>query len=324
MDLIDRNPNRWLPARVDWGEAAEAQVMWLYGEDQRFAEPFLQETLNAWMRRPVNAAFAPVTSLERLRARALTSPGLAPTGFIFHVSRCGSTLLARLLAHAPRTLVLSEPPPLDAIVRANHRGHRMDEALQIETLRAMVSALGQARAPGQNRLFIKLDAWHALQAPLLRAAFPDTPWVFLYRDPLEVMVSQLGQRGMHTVPGVLPGRLINVTDPSTASPEDYCARVLGAIYAAGLEAHTPGKSLLINYDDLPDAISPVARHFGLDADEPAFRAALALEVRSDAKRGGAFTPDGAAKRTRATPAARRAVETWLTPVYERIEYLRAA
>ena len=322
MELIDREPGRWMPARVRWGAAAEAQVTWIHGEDERFTEPFLEDTFNAWMRRPVNSAFAPVTSLERLRARAAALPGIQPTGFIFHVSRCGSTLLARLLAQAANALVLSEPPPLDAIVRANHREPRMDEALQIETLRAMVSALGQPRAPGQNRLFIKLDAWHVLQAPLLRAAFPDTPWVFLYRDPLEVMVSHLRQRGMHTVPGVLPPSLVGVTDPSAVSPEDYCARVLGAIYAAGLAAHAPGCSLLVNYQDLPEAMDSIARHFGLDPDEPGFRAALAAEKGVDAKRGGAFAPDGAAKRAEATPTAQQAVAHGLISIYERIEQVR--
>ncbi|WP_436358057.1 sulfotransferase [Brevundimonas sp. CEF1] len=324
MELMDRHPAHWLPARLFWGEEAEAQVTWLHGEDEQFSESFLQDTFNVWMRRPINAAFAPVTSLERLRARAASLPGIAPTGFIFHVSRCGSTLLSRLLAQAPDTLVLSEPPPFDAIVRANHRARRMTEALQIDTLRAMASALGQPRTPGQNRLFIKLDAWHALQAPLLRAAFPDTPWVFLYRNPIEVMVSQLRQRGMHTVPGVLPPALIGGADPSAVSPEDYCAKVLGAIFAAGLAMHTPGRSLLINYSDLPNAINPIARHFGLDPNDPDFQTALARELKTDAKRGGDFTPDSVTKRAEATPAIHAATMAWLTAIYDQLEDARRA
>lgn len=324
MELMDRHPAHWLPARLLWSEGAEAQVTWLHGEDERFSESFLQETFNSWMRRPINAAFAPVTSLEKLRARATALPGIPPTGFIFHVSRCGSTLLARLLAQAPNTLVLSEPPPFDAIVRANHYACRMSRSLQINTLRAMVSALGQSRASGQNRLFIKLDAWHALHAPLLREAFPDTPWVFLYRNPLEVMVSQLRQRGMHTVPGVLPSTLIGGTDPSAVSSEEYCAKVLRAIYAAGLAAHTPGRSLLINYSHLPDMIDAIARHFGLDPNDPDFKTGLALVTKTDAKRGGKFTPDAAEKRAEATLAAHSATATWLTPIYDQLEAARMA
>jgi hypothetical protein len=52
----------------------------------------------------------------------------------------------------------------------------------------MVAALGQARA-GETRLFLKLDCWHMRDLPLFRRAFPNTPWVFLYRDPVEVLVS---------------------------------------------------------------------------------------------------------------------------------------
>jgi hypothetical protein len=47
------------------------------------------------------------------------------------------------------------------------------------------------------------------------------------------------------------------------SPEEYCARILGNIYQTGLDDHQPGKSRLINYQDLPDAIwSTIADTFG--------------------------------------------------------------
>ena len=35
------------------------------------------------------------------------------------------------------------------------------------------------------------DALPSKQLPLFRAAFPKTPWIFIYRDPVEVMVSLL-------------------------------------------------------------------------------------------------------------------------------------
>ena len=36
-------------------------------------------------------------------------PALEPSGFVFHLSRCGSTLIANSLQTAPKALVLSEP-----------------------------------------------------------------------------------------------------------------------------------------------------------------------------------------------------------------------
>ena len=42
----------------------------------------------------------------------------AVTGLIFHLARCGSTLLARLLAEDPNTLVLNEPDVLNTLLLA--------------------------------------------------------------------------------------------------------------------------------------------------------------------------------------------------------------
>ena len=57
-----------------------------------------------------------------------------------------------------------------------------------------------------------------------RHAFPDTPCVFLYRDPVEVIVSHLGHRGDHMVPGTLPEDIIGIsTDEIRPTAEQYLA-----------------------------------------------------------------------------------------------------
>ncbi len=70
-------------------------------------------------------------------------------------------------------------------------------------LRGMLSALGQRRNGDEKKFFVKFDSWHTINLPLIRRAFPDVPWIFLYRDPLEVMVSQLRQGALNTVPGFI-------------------------------------------------------------------------------------------------------------------------
>ena len=53
----------------------------------------------------------------------------------------------------------------------------------------MMSALGQCREAGQDRLFVKFDAWNVLPDPAhSRRLFPEVPSVFIYL-PVEVMVS---------------------------------------------------------------------------------------------------------------------------------------
>src|SRR5678816_558328 len=104
---------------------------------------------------------------------------------IFHMSRCGSTLVAQMLAALERNIVISEARPIDQVL-----GAKVDEERRIAWLRWIVNALAQRRRPAEEFFFIKLDAWHVLHLPLIQRAFPNTPWVFLYRDPIEVMVSQ--------------------------------------------------------------------------------------------------------------------------------------
>lgn len=316
----------WLPGQVRWDDPAvgEATVDWLHCEDRRFTEPFLENTFQKAMRRPFNVLFRHRTPLESLERWAEASPGIAPTGFIFHVSRCGSTLLAGLLGALPGTLVLSEPAPVDNLVCANEKQARLEEPRQIALLRAMVSALGQRREPGQDRLFVKFDAWHTLHFPLIRAAFPDVPWVFLYRDPVEVLVSALRQRGLHTVPGYLDAARLGLDQGEIFAmpPEEYGARVLSAIYQAGLEAHVPGRSLLVNYTQLPEAAwTTVAAHFGLEPD-PGQIALLRDRAQWNAKSGMSFEPDSEQKQETASDAQREMATRFVQSVYSELEAAR--
>ncbi|GAA0647866.1 sulfotransferase family protein [Brevundimonas lenta] len=309
----------WLPGRIFWNDAdVEAStVEWLHCDLPRFDEPFLDDTYALLTRRPANVLFRRRTSLAELEAWAADSPGIPPTGFVFHVSRCGSTLLARLLGSLDHALVLSEPGPVDSIIRA---GDRLGRDRQISLLRAIVSALGQPRTPGQNRLFIKFDAWNTLHLPLVRAAFPEVPWVFLHRDPVEVLVSALTRRGVHTVPGFLPPAHFGLADADARDPQAYAARVLGAIYQAGLDHHDPARGLALNYTALPGAAwTIVARHFGLTptaGEVEALRAASAVNP----KQGDApFQADGAAKRDAASPEVRALADRWMRPAYQALE-----
>jgi hypothetical protein len=157
-------PPGWLPAEVDWRPRGDLAMV----RPTAAAEPFYADDVT-------RAGYRPLNRLVRLRT-PLPAPGdrpsRAPDGLIFHMSRCGSTLAAQMLAASPANVVISEAPPIDAVLRLE-----ADDETKVARLRAMVAALGQARA-GESRLFLKLDCWHVRDLPLFRRAFPDTPWVF--------------------------------------------------------------------------------------------------------------------------------------------------
>ena len=174
----------WVPVAVD-GDAVE----WRHLPGQRFTEPFFEDTLR---RHPP----APVRRITRAEAVewAARHPGLAPTGFVFHLSRCGSTLVAQMLAAVEENRVTSEPPAADQALAAGDPG----------LVGAILSALARPNA-GETRFFVKFDCWHIHHYALVRRVFPSVPAIFLYRDPLEVLVSQMRNPGMWTVgSGELP------------------------------------------------------------------------------------------------------------------------
>jgi hypothetical protein len=305
----------WLPARVR-RDGAGLVLDWAYVGARRLTEPFYADSLAA--ARGDGAGPLVSTPLADLARWSDRQPSLEPTGLIFHMSRCGSTLASQMLAASRANIVVSEAGPIDAAVRLEG-----DDRDRVQLLRAMVAALGQVRNPGETRYFLKLDSWHACALPLFRAAFPRTPWAFLYRDPAAVMVSHARRTGMQMVGDlVLPG-FYGLRPGGQTWAEDYWAQVLGAICAAVLREYTAGGGLLANYDELPDALwARLLPHFGVTP-TPDDVEAMAAAATFDAKAPGArFTPDTAAKQGEVTPLIEAAVQRHLAGIHAQLEALR--
>jgi len=236
---------------------------------------------------------------------------------IFHMTHCGSTLVAQMLASLPANVVLSEPRPIEWILRAAIHGVSEDRLVQ--WLRAIVGALGRRRHPHERDLFIKFNGWHVLALPLLRRAFPQAPWAFIYREPVEVLV-RMAQR----FPGEVEPALVGLTWQQVAAlpMEQYCAVILRAICSAAVEQHAQGGGLLIDHGELPEAAcTRLVGHFGLHY-EAAELAGMRAAARFDAKQPTRpYSDDRAAKRSVATPVIRHAAETLLDPLRARLHAL---
>jgi hypothetical protein len=318
--LLPRPPPGWLPAQI-CGSGAQAWIDWAYFGARRLRDPAFEQSLQAALRRPLNALVRIATPLHALASR---SGAPAPSGLIFHMSRCGSTLAAQMLAAIDRYIVVSEAAPIDQSVQ-------IAAALsppRIDGLKAMMEAFAPSRIGDDARYFIKLDCWHTLALPVFRQAFPAVPWVFLYRRPEEVMVSQLWRRGVQLIPDLVAPSVFGLERPSGAPTEDYWARVLAAICQPVIEAQTTpwagrGGGLLVNYEELPQALwTRILPHFGVapNTDEISRMTAAA---RYDAKAPQmAFVGDVEAKRSAVTDPVRIACERRLHSPYRRLEALR--
>ncbi|SDH96841.1 sulfotransferase family protein [Pseudomonas panipatensis] len=314
------NLRQWLPIRA-WHQDDDWRIDWCWFADRPLREAFFQDSVQNALRLPVNQALRRETPIAALLDWQRSSPGLAPRAFIQHASRCGSTLLAQMLASLDSHLVLSEPPPLDSLLRAQ-RLSSASAAQQRDWLAALLSAYGQPRR-GEQALVIKLDAWNIFEAEWLRAIYPQTPWLFVYREPLEIVASHLRQPGRHMVPGLIgPSGLDQwLGDAAGESRASYVARCTGAILQRGLEECRRLGGIPLNYNELPGACwGRLADVLGISAaDLPRLRDSAGF----DSKHAGmAFRPDGESKRASLDAASREQVERWARAPYLALERLR--
>ncbi len=313
----------WTPIRLIRKDSG-FWVDWCRFGGRRFTEPFFEDSVTLALQSPFNLAFRQETPIEQMLEWARTRPGIAPTVFIFHASRCGSTLLAQMLAALNHYIVVSEAPMIDALLRLRHTRPDISEDTHIEWIRALLSALAQP-LHGERHFAVKFDAWNILEFELLRRAFPETPCIYLYRDPAEIGASQMAMRGSYMVPGRLdPSPFgFDLMESIAWPPEEYIARVLGRMFEAGRAVCSGAKVMPVHYCELPDlAWTTLRPALGL-ADHPADIETMSKAARRDAKNPQLeFAPGEARKPREVSDALRAQIEQWTTPAYRQLEALR--
>lgn len=274
-------------------------------------DAFMQETV---------ARVAAAESVVRIARQDLdrAAPGSAPAGLIFHVARCGSTLISQLLKQHGDCVVYAEPLPFNELLLPPQRWPR---ALLVGALRS----LGEAFARHAGRPYvIKFSSWNTFFCDLLAEAFPDTPWVLSLRDPVEVCVSLVRRP---------PGWLRNAAGPvasfaglidpegAAGSADEYAARLYGAFCESAARLG-PQRGRLVTYETLPGAVwERVAPHFSLVSSAEQ-RQRMADAARYDAKappgKAAAFVGDASGKQAAASDVLRRAVDTFARPPLARL------
>lgn len=286
-------------------------VEWLDTDTIRYTEPFFEQTLRRLRRLESNrtggARYTP--------AATLVSRGndVEPTAFVFHASRCGSTLVCQMLASLDDSVVVSEAPVIDDILRAHRRDPSIDDRQRTAWLRGAVTALCQPGAERPRRRVVKLDAWHIFELDLIRAAFPGVPFVFVYRNPLEILVSIANMPSLAVVRDTItPAQLgISPAERDALTPTELAAAAVGAYYRAA----TSHRAVLapMSYSDMPGVVwreLPGPRFSPGDVER--MRVAAARDAKEPSQR---FTPDAEAKARSASPEVRRACARWTGGAY---------
>jgi hypothetical protein len=320
------NLKGWIPIRVVWKEG-RPMIDWSLFGTKRFTDPFFDLTVERHLLHPFHSVFRRQTPIEVLGDWYAESRGVTPTGFIFHQSRSGSTLAGQMLAALEQNIVLSEPMPVDSILRASFRDPSISEEKRAEWLRWMVSALGQRRVGPEQHLYIKFDCWSLAELPVIRRAFPQTPWIFLYRNPVEILVSQIEQPASWTFPGVVHPAAFRLAaaDMLELPHAEYCARVLARTGELALAYGRQEHGRLVNYEELPTAVwTTLPEYFGAhysSADLERMWVAAGCNAKSPRL---TFASDSQGKQERASEATWELARKWLLPVYNELEAMRSA
>jgi len=231
---VDATPalRNWIPYKLFF-EEKEPLCRWLFVGENEFTEPFFDETILKCRADGPNRSMKSVSSLEVLPALSESIEAIKPSAFIFHISRCGSTLACQLLSLNPCNIVLSEVPFFDELLRYRIGG---SEEYSPGLLKAAISFYGMKRKNNQDRLVIKTDSWHIFFYSRLRKLYPGVPFILLYRRPDEVDRSQQKRKGMQAVPGLIEPELFGFdkNDIDHIPREEYMFKVLEKYFAAFL------------------------------------------------------------------------------------------
>lgn len=211
------------------------------------------------------------TDLSLLARPDFALDTVAPSVFIFHMSRCGSSVLARVLARSPSVLVMSEVPGVNQLLRAlfgEGLERRSPDAGRLRILRNFIGALARKRELPSRYFAVKFSSWNALLLPAFRAAFPEVPCLFLHRDPAEVIVSLLHRpAGFVSDQGSVRSRGLTGLDSESLDAldrVDYIAACLQPLMRAA--SSSPGIDLLAYRDLTKDALPRLLDHLGIACD----------------------------------------------------------
>jgi hypothetical protein len=194
-----------LPLDLDVSADVSVAVLAARVTPQQFSEPFFVDTLAARFSIPVDdrsggseafirplifeASTLPILSMPAVDfVRTAAQADDEKLRFIFHMSRCGSTLATQLLAQVAEGHVISEAHIINRILSPLTP---LPRGLRSDLLRASIGALQGCRPSTAAWTCIKFRSWNCLFARQILDICPRAPWVFSHRDGLEVMASVL-------------------------------------------------------------------------------------------------------------------------------------
>jgi len=291
---------------------------------------------------------------------------VAPTAVVFHETRCGSTLISNTMASfmPKHTRVYSEsPPPVDALRacdddRSHEGGKRhCDPGAQDALIQDVFYMMGRiTRIERPQFVFYKIQSIGSHSIDAFVRAMPDTPWLFAYRDSVEIMMSHFKnyQMGNPLSSSFFPVCLRSFGKPNPnpvlkslveaqgstvdqLTKEEFCAAHLASLAESAVREHdkvvgsgskTP--HWFVNYSELPNriwgTILPAVTRGLVEIDQTAIAKMQQIghtySKGRGQKAGQRWHEDSTLKQGNAPAVVKDAVAKFLDPVYKRMESIR--
>jgi hypothetical protein len=225
--------------------------------------------------------------------------------------------VSQLLKRIDGLSVYSQPPVINNILMPPSA---WTPRMTVDALRLAASLFAKHAA---GPYVLKLESWNVLFFDEISRAFPDTPWIFCVRDPVEVAMSVMADPDPPTWFGCFGERnnpfLEFLATSDDITQHEYLARVY-AMFCSKIRTRDHRNGLLVEYGALRDivqdqiaghfelAVSPQARR-RMSADERMYSKALIGQERE-------FIPDAREKQSRAPASLKEAAERYARPALD--------
>jgi hypothetical protein len=246
----------WFPVELKLRPLLPA-IRWVEFGETRLSDPFFHQTVKKLCAN--QHTLGKISNFEFILMLAECIESKNPCCFIFHLSRCGSTLLANAFKAVDSLTVVSEAQPITTLF-APYDPRRWPyapdcwERHRNMLLQAVIKVFGQRRGGKEKSLVVKFTSWNMLFLSLVRSLWPTVPCLLVVRDPLQIMLSNLRSPSGWMTRKTMPSfccQLFGWTELelNKMTNEEYCARVIGKLCSAATLA-LDDQCIVIDYENI--------------------------------------------------------------------------
>jgi hypothetical protein len=310
----------WLP--VDLGSPLPS-VRWMNVGGDVLSKPFFRETVST-LRIGPPAPRECETDIWELERRTADYQGVSPSGVIFHMTRCGSTLLANALKASTDAIVFSEAAPFERMIRWAASPSRYWAGIADRLLPPLTTVAAHYLSHAAGKIVVKCGNGGIAALHALRRVWPRVPFVILIRDPVEVIVSNVTKppRWIRECYIDAEGGRNRILDPPAevlaSDVSELCAWSAGGFCSEAL-ASIDDRCVVLDYSVLNEqAAIDVGAYFGLTFSGEGTRRLRDTFLRDAKRPADLFQSDSEAKQLSASDAIRAKARKWAGDSYNEL------